>query len=363
MINFRVAPLKYLSIRSIPSYIIHFFTLIKERKLLKFIKTLLKGSYINSLRRFSFQRSAWIGASTTFYFDKRYDSSITLGEHTRVGNFSELTVAYNNHILIKDHTTFNANCKLVGDITIERYGLLSANIFISSAIHYAYIHPTWTVKEQDKLVFNDLERLKNHSSPVHIEEDVWIGLGAIIKTGVYVGRGAVIGAYTLVNEDVPPYSIQVGNPNKELKKRFDFIPPASIDATLDEQQPYFYRGFNHLRAEISKEHGLKCIDDSIVTLEKTTSTEVKITLEGYNPAASFKLPLTIANNDFTEVEIPSGEFSQEITLKNPEVTTDAQGDKVYNTLNKYMKTSYTCLILKPSQKEWYLRKVTMDANG
>lgn len=54
-----------------------------------------------------------------------------------------------------------------------------------------------------------------------IEADVWIGQGAMIKAGIKVGIGAVIGAGAIVTKDVAPYSIVVGVPAREVKKRFD----------------------------------------------------------------------------------------------------------------------------------------------
>lgn len=56
---------------------------------------------------------------------------------------------------------------------------------------------------------------------VVIGNDVWIGYGAAIMSGVTIGDGAVIGAYALVTKDVAPYAIVGGNPAKEIRKRFD----------------------------------------------------------------------------------------------------------------------------------------------
>jgi acetyltransferase-like isoleucine patch superfamily enzyme len=54
-----------------------------------------------------------------------------------------------------------------------------------------------------------------------IGNDVWIGYGAVILSGVTIGDGAVIGAYTVVAKNIPPYSIVSGNPMQVIKKRFD----------------------------------------------------------------------------------------------------------------------------------------------
>lgn len=53
-----------------------------------------------------------------------------------------------------------------------------------------------------------------------IGNDVWIGSGAMVFSGVKIGDGAVIGARTIVTKDVPPYAVVVGTPAKILKYRF-----------------------------------------------------------------------------------------------------------------------------------------------
>lgn len=53
-----------------------------------------------------------------------------------------------------------------------------------------------------------------------IEDDVWIGYGAIILSGVHIGQGAAIAAGAVVSKDVPPYAIVGGVPAKIIKYRF-----------------------------------------------------------------------------------------------------------------------------------------------
>ena len=61
----------------------------------------------------------------------------------------------------------------------------------------------------------------NDTLRTHIGHDVWIGASSIIRQGVTIGQGAVVGANSFVNKDVPPYAIVVGNPAKVLRYRFD----------------------------------------------------------------------------------------------------------------------------------------------
>lgn len=59
---------------------------------------------------------------------------------------------------------------------------------------------------------------------VRIGNDVWIGRGAMIMSGVTIGDGAVVAARAVVTKDVPAYSVVGGVPAKIVKPRF----PASI---------------------------------------------------------------------------------------------------------------------------------------
>lgn len=58
-------------------------------------------------------------------------------------------------------------------------------------------------------------------SHTKIGNDVWIGGRCLIKAGVQIGNGAVIGMGSVVTKDVPAYEIWAGNPAKLIKKRFD----------------------------------------------------------------------------------------------------------------------------------------------
>jgi acetyltransferase-like isoleucine patch superfamily enzyme len=55
---------------------------------------------------------------------------------------------------------------------------------------------------------------------VHIGNDVWIGMGATLLSGITIGDGAVIAAQALVTRDVAPYTIVGGNPAKHIANRF-----------------------------------------------------------------------------------------------------------------------------------------------
>lgn len=55
-----------------------------------------------------------------------------------------------------------------------------------------------------------------------IQDDAWIGMEALILKGVTIGKGAIVGARSVVTKDVLPYTVVAGNPAKEVKKLDSF---------------------------------------------------------------------------------------------------------------------------------------------
>jgi len=78
--------------------------------------------------------------------------------------------------------------------------------------------------DQFSKVFKEANKIDNFSKSrgnIEIGHDVWIGARSTILSGVKIGTGAVIAAGTVVVNDVDPYTVSGGNPNKEIKKRFN----------------------------------------------------------------------------------------------------------------------------------------------
>lgn len=70
-----------------------------------------------------------------------------------------------------------------------------------------------------------------------IGADVWIGCGAIVKTGVHVGRGAIIAAGAVVTHDVPEYEIHAGVPAKRIGQRFSSDAERALHSEMLDQPP------------------------------------------------------------------------------------------------------------------------------
>ena len=54
-------------------------------------------------------------------------------------------------------------------------------------------------------------------APIVIEPDVWLGTGVVVLPGVTIGRGAVVGANSVVTQDVPPLHVVAGQPARTVR--------------------------------------------------------------------------------------------------------------------------------------------------
>jgi acetyltransferase-like isoleucine patch superfamily enzyme len=97
-------------------------------------------------------------------------------------------------------------------VFIKRYTVIGPDCMIISNSHQK------TVGLPQFL--SGISHINDKSSDIIINEDVWIGAKVIIMPGAEIGRGSIIGAGTLVNHFVPPYSVVVGSPAKIIGKVF-----------------------------------------------------------------------------------------------------------------------------------------------
>ena len=103
--------------------------------------------------------------------------------------------------------------------TIGRYSSVAANVRVFNRSHPMEFKSTHAFFFNRNLKYCDKDLVDY--IPLSIGHDVWIGDGAIIMPNVTeIGNGAVIAAGAVVNKDVPPYSVVVGNPARIVRYRF-----------------------------------------------------------------------------------------------------------------------------------------------
>lgn len=133
--------------------------------------------------------------------------SYTIGTHT-YGKPKVLDWSDGGKLIIGDY------CSIAEEVTI----LLGGNHHPEWVSTYPFNSPQFGKKWTNT---QNIQGQPWSKGNVDIGNDVWIGYGATILSGVTVGNGAVIAARAVVTRNVPPYSIVAGNPAKVVKMRFD----------------------------------------------------------------------------------------------------------------------------------------------
>ena len=113
---------------------------------------------------------------------------------------------YGYNIKIGENVFFNFNCVVldVGAVTIGSRTLFGPNVQIYTATH--------------PMDFRQRAAGLEYAKPIIIGEDVWIGGSAIICPGVNIGDRTVIGAGSVVTNDIPPDVFAAGNPCRVIRQ-------------------------------------------------------------------------------------------------------------------------------------------------
>ena len=192
----------------------------------------LKAAFENTRHRLLAMKLREMGTSVMVDASARldYPDRITLGDRVRVNHCAVLRansdegITLSHDSVVQDFSLLNANEGFIelgerswlgagshiygnGGVTIGADVLIAAQTVINTVSHHA----------------DDLTRPINdqgiYVDPVVIEDDVWIGTGARIMQGVTIGRGAIVGANSLVNRDVPGGAIVYGTPARIASRR------------------------------------------------------------------------------------------------------------------------------------------------
>lgn len=146
--------------------------------------------------------------------DCKLRGRITLSPHSSLGDQCELL----GDVTIGKRSTLNRGIEVVGEVDFGKYGAFARDILFQEKNH-TISKPGMQMRFYNEVLNSKLEHTSN--GPISVGNDVWIGARAIILSGVSIGDGAVVGAGSIVTDDVEPYSVVAGVPAERKKWRFD----------------------------------------------------------------------------------------------------------------------------------------------
>lgn len=147
-------------------------------------------------------------------------------------------------------------------VVIGNYCSIANNVvFLLSLEHNTSLLSTYPFK----VYYNNAISETFSKGDIIVDDDVWIGYGVTILSGVHIGQGAVVAAGAVVTKDVPPYAVVGGVPAKVIKYRFN---SDAINALLNID-------YSKLTKELIQSH----INDLYFTLDGLTADEIKKKIE------------------------------------------------------------------------------------
>jgi acetyltransferase-like isoleucine patch superfamily enzyme len=173
--------------------------------------------------------TAYIETSYCFSsFRSELEAGLRIGHASSIYGASVLDVGMRGRLSIGDFVLVNgAWLTCDREIEIGDYTLISWNVVIMDTYRFA-LHPA-TRRQQLLESSREPARLSATSAgqAVRIGRNVWIGFDCCVLPGVTIGDGAVIGARSVVVEDVPPYSLAAGNPARVVRQLENDEPAAA----------------------------------------------------------------------------------------------------------------------------------------
>ena len=193
---------------------------------------LIKKIISETIAFFDFIISYWPGTLGRFIRTRRYTRKlqyvgdklsigvgvvITGSERIRIGNnvsimrHSALYANDDGKISIGDHVSINSNVCIgaadKGEIIIGNNVLIGQNVVLRASDHkYSFV---------DIPIIN-----QGHTGgKIIVEDDVWIGANAVVTRNTCIGAHSIVGAGSVVTDNIDPYSIVGGVPAKLIKKR------------------------------------------------------------------------------------------------------------------------------------------------
>lgn len=143
--------------------------------------------------------------------------NISIGNNTTFGRGTVFWAP--NKMIIGNNVYIGKYCTLQADMEIGNNIDIANNVGLIGKYDHDYSKVGVSIKDAPWI--GDVSYgFKGKDQKIIIDDDVWIGFGSVVFTGVHIHRGAIIAAGSIVTKDVPPYAIVAGNPARIKGYRF-----------------------------------------------------------------------------------------------------------------------------------------------
>ena len=164
-------------------------------------------------------RDCWFERKDTFgRFRSQQQPGLVLGDRVRIYTWATFNIEPTGFVEVGDDSILVGPVFMCASrITVGKRVIISYNVTIADSD----FHPIDPALRIQDAIANSPSGDRSHrpsyvARPVLIEDDVWIGIGAIVLKGVKIGQGARVEAGAVVTSDVPPQTTVAGNPARRI---------------------------------------------------------------------------------------------------------------------------------------------------
>lgn len=155
----------------------------------------------------------WLNLKRRFFLGR----NVVASDDLHLGLFS--WVSASRRLTIGRRVYIGKMCSIQCNGTIGDGVLIANNVGIVGRLDHDFRQVGTFIRDADWV--GDSEALQqDRRNAIVIGPDVWIGYGAVVLTGITIGRGAIVGAGSVVRSDVAPYDIVAGSPACTVGRRF-----------------------------------------------------------------------------------------------------------------------------------------------
>ncbi len=160
---------------------------------------------------------------TTFSFDlyrSEAQVGVQLGRGASTYGGTMFDVGSHGRVTLGDYVLLNG-ARIICDAEIEigDHSLISWNVVLMDTYRLPF-DPIERQRQLERVPGRLPRRIDAEvlARPIRIGRNVWIGFDACVLPGVTIGEGAIVGARSVVTQDVPPYCVVAGNPARLIKQ-------------------------------------------------------------------------------------------------------------------------------------------------
>ncbi len=143
--------------------------------------------------------------------------NVRIGDHSHIDTNAKIEASDSIEIGSYVHVASNTLLQGRGTLFIGDYADIAAGALIYSGVNHYTDGRTKSFYEMSSCAPADRQFIK--AAPVRIEKHAFVGMGSVIMPGVSIGEGAIVGASSFVNSNIPPYKIAFGAPARVIKDR------------------------------------------------------------------------------------------------------------------------------------------------